>query len=133
MKKQYAMGTKHLHSVLGIHGIGHERLQQLLSRLLPQIQSIFHNKLRRVILYGSYARGDEDPESDLDVLVLVDETPEELRQYEETLLKIRVDLSLEFDLVLSVRPKSCGEYEKYVQFVPFYKNVEREGILLYGR
>jgi len=118
--------------VLGEHGIGHERLQELLDRLLPQLKTIFQDKLHRVILYGSYARGNEDIESDLDILVLVKENQENLKKYNDTLLDVSVDLSLEYGLVLSIRTKSVAEYAKYAQFMPFYKNVEREGILLYG-
>ena len=83
-------------------------------------------------MYGSYARGDEDAESDLDILVLINESPEKVKSYKDALLDISVDLSIEYGLVLSIRPKSLIEYSKYVDYVPFYKNVEREGILLYG-
>lgn len=124
--------TNMAHLVLGNRGIGHERLQELLSRLMLHLQALFQDKLHKVVLYGSYARGDEDIESDLDILVLVTEKPDKLKKYDESLLDISVDMSLEYGLVLSIRTKSCLEYEKYVQFVPFYKNVEREGILLYG-
>ena len=118
--------------LLGARGIGSESLRVLLACLMPRLYSVFQDRLARVVLYGSYARGDEDAESDLDILVLINALPEELREYNDVLLDLSVDLSLEYGLVLSIRSKSCVEYDRYAQFVPFYRNVEREGILLYG-
>jgi len=36
------------------------------------LEEIYAHRLRGVYLYGSYARGEEDSESDLDVLVILD-------------------------------------------------------------
>ena len=43
-----------------------------------EAKRIFGNKLRAVILYGSYARGDFEPDSDIDIMVLLDIPVEQL-------------------------------------------------------
>ncbi len=45
-------------------------LKQILDELLKYVTPIFSEKLKRVILFGSYARGDYDEELDIDVMFL---------------------------------------------------------------
>jgi predicted nucleotidyltransferase len=48
-----------------------ETLNRILSKTINKFQDIFKDALRDVILYGSYARGDYDEESDIDIVALV--------------------------------------------------------------
>ena len=43
----------------------------MVNLLRDELEAALGSNLERVILYGSRARGDEDPDSDLDVLVVV--------------------------------------------------------------
>lgn len=86
--------------------------------------------VRSVVLFGSRARGDGAPDSDIDVMVVVDEENRELRR---TLLDIAYDLSWEYGCWLV--PALCPEKEVYGPFGrydPFYANVKREGIQVAG-
>lgn len=83
----------------------------------------------QVILYGSCARGDADPDSDWDVLVLVDgdATDERVRDVRYMLY----DLERETDTILSTAVRSKEKwYSTYYQAIPFFHNVMRDGITL---
>lgn len=56
-------------------------IQTLLTDYLAEIQKIYGLHLKSVILYGSYARGDYTPESDVDIMILVDLPDDEIDQY----------------------------------------------------
>lgn len=59
--------------MLGSIGIGVLGLNELLYELKAELKNIFgKKKLRKIIVYGSYAREKSNKESDLDIMVLVD-------------------------------------------------------------
>jgi len=100
-------------------------LQQLRAGLEPQ----YGDRLDRVLLYGSRARGDARPESDVDVLVV-------LRGEVEPVVEIRATeylvagLSLAHDLVLSCVFLSVEEYQDEAAL--FLRNVRREAFAVDG-
>ena len=55
---------------------------------------VFEKEICEAYLYGSYARGDFHEESDIDILIIVDESPENLSTYRKQLAKICSDLGL---------------------------------------
>ncbi len=82
-----------------------------------------------IILYGSYARGEEKEESDIDLLILVKNNS---LTYEER-KKISYPLfNLETEVGITISPliydKGTWENKHYV--TPFYKNVKKDGIFL---
>ena len=82
-----------------------------------------------VILYGSAARGKRDPESDYDILILLDKLPP--RQTLEEMRSAIYDLELEREAVLSVMTSTQDDWNSPLRRVsPHHKNVEREGVVL---
>lgn len=82
-----------------------------------------------IILYGSVARGTATDESDIDIAILV--TDELTFEQNDNLSDFIVDMNLKYDKVFSVIDISVEKFEKWKSVVPFYKNVEIEGISLW--
>ena len=89
-------------------------------------------KLKSIILYGSVARGAATSESDIDIMILVDGYAEELKKYEEQLTDVSTDFALEYFKVFSIIDVSYSEFSQWKQTLPFYRNVDDEGVVLYA-
>ena len=91
-------------------------------------KSVFESKLDSVLLYGSYARGEETEESDVDIMILVDASIEELSVYKKTFTSLTSELGLIYDAVVTVTLKDSETFKRYLDAVPFYQNGKREGV-----
>ncbi len=104
-----------------------EKINSILSEMKKQADIIFGDKLIDAVLYGSYARGDYDGESDLDIMMRVNIERSELYEYEKKICRISSKLGLDNDILVSVHLQNNQIFEEYKNAVPFYQNVIREG------
>ena len=98
---------------------------ELLSRLKAPLAEAFGDRLRGVILYGSEARGEAAPDSDIDVLVLLKglvKYGQDLR----TCIHALYPLVLELERPIDAIPVDMDVYE--AQEFPLYRNAKREGV-----
>lgn len=93
------------------------------------ILSIMDNRLVSIILYGSVARGTNTAESDVDIALLMYGKLDS--DTEDKLSDFIVDLNLKYDKVFSVIDIDVDHFRKWINAVPFYQNVEREGVVLW--
>ena len=102
-----------------------ERLQSLLAELRRRFEALYGPRLVRLMLFGSQARGDADPGSDIDVLVVL-ERP--VRPGEEIARtgEITAEISLENNIVISCTFISADRFEH--EESPLMINVRKEGV-----
>lgn len=67
-----------------------------------QVKRILGNKLSKVILYGSYARGDFRENSDIDIMVLTTLTDDEIEKIENRIFDLAFDFEMEYGIDISV-------------------------------
>ena len=82
-----------------------------------------------LILFGSYARGDQNKESDIDLLILIDKekvTREDKLKFMHPLY----DIELATGVLISPKVYSRQFWQQKHKTTPFYENVNKEGVLL---
>lgn len=109
-----------------------QNMQNLMMQYIDEIKKIYGAHLKAVILYGSYARGDFHPDSDVDVMILLDLSDLELKQYSQKLSYMTYDFNMDNDLDIKPIAKNEQHFKKWVVNYPFYANVHKEGVVLYG-
>lgn len=107
--------------------------EKLFSELNENMSKLFGNKLKKIILYGSYAKNKQNKESDIDFMVLVDDTEENLRRNKYRIADIMSKLSLNYNILVSITEETYSRYIEYLEILPFYKNISEEGIEIYGK
>lgn len=100
---------------------------KILERIKHTVKALEPNA--EVILYGSFARGDTHPESDIDILILVDKHPlniDDKKKIEYPLYEI------EFDTGQIINPLVMSKEEWYSKFkiTSLFQNISQEGINL---
>jgi predicted nucleotidyltransferase len=103
---------------------------QIVMELKERLPAEVAGHLKKVILYGSRARGDSGEDSDLDLIALVDEkTPELERQLDDAAYNVMWDH--DFKPIISLKVFAESRFRSAAgKGFSFYRNVEREGIEL---
>ena len=104
-------------------------LLKQLTNMCIDIGEIYGDVIEEIILYGSYVRGQETSESDIDIAVILrlPDTDELHRK----MIDIVVDNELELEITLSVITIEEDNLNEWKSTLPFYKNLLKEGISLW--
>ena len=103
-------------------------LNDILQKAVRGLKEIYGGKLLSVILYGSYARKDYDSESDIDIAAIVDVERENAYDCSDRLASLMSDISLEYGCLVMFDILPEAEYEKYREALPYYRNIDKDGI-----
>ena len=100
-------------------------IRAIIAAFRTGLQALYDQRLRSLVLYGSYARGDARVDSDIDLMVVL---AGEVKPVEEIdrMLDLVTDLSLEHGVCISAFPVSEEKYASSKS--PLMLNVRREGV-----
>ena len=105
------------------------KLLNALTEMSSQISKVYGDNLDRVILYGSYARGEQTDESDVDIAIMLKNGNDE--RMHDAMIDIVVEYELSLSRTLSVIPIEYENYNEWKTVLPFYKNLDMEGIVIW--
>ena len=105
-------------------------IDNIINNFTNKVRELLGDRVKKIILYGSYARGDYKQSSDIDIMILTDLNFEEIEKYRDEISDIAFDIELESGIVISPVIKNVDRYNERVNIVPFFKNVQKEGVAL---
>lgn len=98
----------------------------LLHKFADGLRQLEGENIDKVLLIGSYARGEQTDESDIDIVILLKIISKELRN---RIYDYLLDFMLEHDLDISLKLINSATYQEWKEWAdPFVKSVEIEGI-----
>ena len=105
-------------------------IKKSIEELIEGTKKMFNNHLKKIILYGSYARGDYNTSSDIDIMILTDLSEKEINIYREKIWDFAYDIELNNDVIISPAIRNINDYNERIEYIPFYYNIETEGVVL---
>lgn len=99
---------------------------KILISFVTKLKQRFSSKIKKIILFGSRARGDNDPYSDYDLLIVCENLSEEIEKYVDDLEN---DILLSKFVLITAFLISEKEFEQRA-YEPYLMNAKREGILV---
>lgn len=109
-----------------------KNINNIINAFLSRVNDILSDRIDKIILYGSYARGDYNNGSDIDIMILTNLSDDEIVEYRTKIYDIAYDIEFEndFDICISPLLKNTEKFDYWVDALPFYTNVKNEGVVL---
>lgn len=101
-------------------------LDIICARVVDCYKKIFGADVKEIFLYGSYARGDFDEESDIDFAAIINGDRLQLQKNRRKLLHETVKIDLEYDVVISPKIIPHADFSTYAAELPYYRNIFKE-------
>lgn len=109
------------------------REQNIIMEFTKKVKQLLGNRLSKIVLYGSYARGDFNKNSDIDIMVLTTLTDIEIEGIESDIYGLAFNFLMDYGVDISVVIKNKQQFDYWLGALPFYDNVQKEGVVLYDK
>ena len=104
-----------------------KEIERVIEELKRELDKIYGNRLRKIVLYGSYARGDYTEDSDIDILIVLRGRVKPGQEIDRIIDAI-TDINLKYGVLISVYPISESKFRRLKS--PLLINARREGVTL---
>ena len=105
------------------------KYEETLHKLKEQLHEHLGKSLDRVVVFGSVARGSAKPESDIDVMIILDDELTKIDwDTENTIIDIAYPIELEDDVVFDLKVMGKHDIQGKYRYMPFVEHVMNEGI-----
>ena len=105
-------------------------LDAILVQYIKDIRSVLGRSFKGAKLYGSYVRGNFTEDSDIDIVIFTDVMPEHYMDLIKKTADITMNYNLQYDIWISPVFQNVDLFKKREHGVPYYQNIEKEGIAL---
>lgn len=108
------------------------RLEVITEAVKRAYLNVYGKDLIEILLYGSYARGDFNEFSDIDFAAIVKGNRITLQSELKKVWEETNDIGLEYEIMVSPVVIPLDEYQEYKHDLPYYRNIDREGVKIFG-
>ncbi|NEQ66533.1 MAG: nucleotidyltransferase domain-containing protein [Symploca sp. SIO2D2] len=102
-------------------------IQTILNQTYQGLQTLYEEQLDQIILFGSQARGDAKPDSDIDILIVLKHAFV-YSQESDRISPLIANLCLEYDVLISCAFATHEQVQS--QNTAFFRNIRQEGVVL---
>jgi len=103
-------------------------IHEIIKKFASDMKQLFGNEYRETIVYGSYARGDYNENSDIDVMILVAIPEDEISKFTNAVSDLAFEYFMEYGVDIAPIVKNEEHFNGWVDDLPYYNNVRNEGV-----
>ena len=103
-------------------------VEQIVQQLCSGLKPLFPQGTMDVIVFGSYARGEADADSDIDVMILVESPRQDISEKTWEIGSVAADILLDNGVLISPIVENKDYFQENASFLPLYKNIVQEGV-----
>lgn len=107
-------------------------MRKIVDEFIKEVQEVLGDRIKSIILYGSYARGDFNKKSDVDLMILTDLNEKEIEEFRNEIWEKCADIEIDEGVVISPLIRNIDEFYSWSDVKPFYINILKEGVVLHG-
>lgn len=103
------------------------QLSRITKAMVNCYRVVYGEDIFEIVLYGSYARGNYEEDSDIDIVAVVHGSRTDLQEKLKIVWDVSAELGLENDIIVSPTVIPYDEFMRYKQTLPYYRNIAEEG------
>ena len=103
------------------------KTNNIIKEFKARVEKIYGKRLKKIILYGSWARNKATEDSDIDLVVVIEGRIQAGKEIDR-MIDIITDINLKYMVLISVYPVSEKDYLTVKS--PLLMNVRKEGLLI---
>lgn len=100
-------------------------IEHIISEFKEKAEKLYGSRLKKLILYGSFARGQATQDSDIDLAIVLEGKVATGREIDR-LINVITDINFDYGVLLSVYPVSEEDYHSLNS--PLLMNIRKEGV-----
>lgn len=104
------------------------RISDIMQDFTKNVKKLLDTAFDSVIMYGSCARGDYSDYSDIDVMILVSLSEEQIKEVSDQISDLAFDYMLKYSVDISPVITNIDHFNYWVDNLPYYRNVRDEGV-----
>lgn len=105
-------------------------MDKIISEYVEEIKKILADDFERAVIYGSYARGEYNSESDIDIAIFTPRKAEEFYLLINQIAEITFEYNVQNDIIFSPVFQNTLDFQRMLKVMPYFQNIQREGIAI---
>lgn len=105
-----------------------KELNSIIHDYVSEIRYILGDDYKKAVVYGSYARGEYQEESDIDIAIFTPRKAQDFYLLINEISEITFEYNVKYDVMLSPVFQNINDFYRMLKAVPYFQSIEREGI-----